>query len=159
MRPGCATRLHSRFVPEHSGDAASPCQEVSHRSLRLTRPFFVKIGCRFFSFVELYGAIRELTINLNDRPMRNLGATRRALFEAIECGALLDMPADSCACARMAIIGALVQGRDGHESIQTLDRPEASGSQPTSSAGRSGHSRGGALNRMLRTAKPVTIRC
>ena len=54
---------------------------------------------RFFSLAELNGAIRELTTDLNNRPMRHLGTTRRALFEAIECGALLGMPAEPYAYA------------------------------------------------------------
>ena len=54
---------------------------------------------RFFFLAELNGAIRELTTNLNNRPMRHLGATRRALFEAVESGALLDMPAEPYAYA------------------------------------------------------------
>ncbi len=39
---------------------------------------------RFFSLAELNGAIRELIEALNNRPMRHLGSSRRALFEAIE---------------------------------------------------------------------------
>ena len=54
---------------------------------------------RFFSLAELNGAIRELTTDLNNRPMRHLGTTRRALFETVECGALLDMPAEPYAYA------------------------------------------------------------
>jgi transposase len=54
---------------------------------------------RFFSLAELNGAIRELITDLNNRPMRHLGTTRRALFEAIESGALLDMPAEPYAYA------------------------------------------------------------
>ena len=54
---------------------------------------------RFFSLAELNGAIRELTTDLNNRPMRHLGTTRRALFEAIESGALLGMPAEPYAYA------------------------------------------------------------
>jgi transposase len=48
---------------------------------------------RFFSLAELNGAIRELVADLNDRPMRHLGASRRALFEALERPALLPLPA------------------------------------------------------------------
>ena len=57
---------------------------------------------RFFSLAELNGldgAIRELTTDLNNRPMRHLGTTRRALFEAIESDALLDMPTEPYAYA------------------------------------------------------------
>ena len=47
---------------------------------------------RFHSLAELNGAIRELITDLNNRPVRHLGTTRRALFEAIERPALLAMP-------------------------------------------------------------------
>jgi transposase len=47
---------------------------------------------RFFSLAELNGAIRELIADLNNRPMRHLGTSRRALFEAIEREVLLPMP-------------------------------------------------------------------
>ena len=49
---------------------------------------------RFFSLAELNGAIRELVTDLNDRPMRHLGTSRRALFEALERPALLPLPAE-----------------------------------------------------------------
>src|SRR3954468_1911739 len=49
---------------------------------------------RFFSLVELNVAIRELIAELNDRPMRHLGTSRRALFEALEQPALLPLPAE-----------------------------------------------------------------
>jgi transposase len=48
---------------------------------------------------ELNGAIRALTAYLNNRPMRHLGTTRRALLEAIERDALLSMPTDPYAYA------------------------------------------------------------
>ena len=54
---------------------------------------------RFFSVAELNGAIRELTADLNNRPMRHLGTSRRALFEAIEGGALLALPTEPYAYA------------------------------------------------------------
>jgi Mu transposase-like protein len=40
----------------------------------------------------LNAAIRELTAQLNDRPMRGWGTTRRALFEQIDRPALLPLP-------------------------------------------------------------------
>ena len=49
---------------------------------------------RFFSLGELSAAIRELTDELNSRTMRRIGCSRRALFEAIECAALLSLPAE-----------------------------------------------------------------
>ena len=49
---------------------------------------------RFFPLAELNGAIRELVDELNARPMRHLGTSRRALFEAVERAALLPPPAE-----------------------------------------------------------------
>ena len=47
---------------------------------------------RFFSLAELNQAIRELIIQLNDRPMRGWGTTRRALYENIDRPALRELP-------------------------------------------------------------------
>src|SRR6202020_2116252 len=49
---------------------------------------------RFFSLAELNGAIVELIEALNSRPMRLLGSSRRALFEATERSALLRLPTE-----------------------------------------------------------------
>jgi transposase len=48
---------------------------------------------RFFSLSELNQAIRELVDQLNSRPMRGWGTTRRALFEQLDRPALLPLPA------------------------------------------------------------------
>jgi transposase len=50
---------------------------------------------RFFSLAELNRAIRELADNLNDRPMRGWGTTRRALFEQLDRPALQSLPPTS----------------------------------------------------------------
>jgi len=50
---------------------------------------------RFFSLGELNRAIRELVTQLNERPMRGWGASRRALFEQIDRPALLPLPSGS----------------------------------------------------------------
>jgi transposase len=47
---------------------------------------------KFFSLAELNGAIHALVAQLNDRPMRALGTTRRALFEDLDRPALLPLP-------------------------------------------------------------------
>jgi transposase len=47
---------------------------------------------RFFSLSELNRAIRELVDQLNDRPMRGWGTTRRALFEQLDRPALSALP-------------------------------------------------------------------
>src|SRR5579863_10395726 len=43
---------------------------------------------RFFSLFELNAAIRELLGDLNDRPMRGWGTSRRALFDQLDRPAL-----------------------------------------------------------------------
>ena len=47
---------------------------------------------RFFSLAELNRAIRELVDQLNERPMRGWGTTRRALFEQLDRPALRSLP-------------------------------------------------------------------
>jgi len=47
---------------------------------------------RFFSLAELNTAIRELLVQLNERPMRGWGMTRRALYEQLDRPALLALP-------------------------------------------------------------------
>ena len=54
---------------------------------------------RFHSLAELNAAIRDLVEELNNRPMRHLGASRRALFEGLERSALLPLPAEPYAYA------------------------------------------------------------
>ena len=48
---------------------------------------------RFFSLAELNHAIRALLDDLNARPMRGWGMSRRALFERLDRPALLPLPA------------------------------------------------------------------
>src|SRR5256885_739643 len=47
---------------------------------------------RFFSLAELNAAIRALLDELNDRPMRGWGMSRRALFEQLDKPALRSLP-------------------------------------------------------------------
>src|SRR5258705_11884509 len=47
---------------------------------------------RFFSLTELNAAIRALLDELNDRPMRSWGMSRRALFEQLDKPALRSLP-------------------------------------------------------------------
>jgi transposase len=47
---------------------------------------------RFFSLGELNQAIRELVVQLNERPMRGWGTTRRALYEQVDRPALAELP-------------------------------------------------------------------
>lgn len=47
---------------------------------------------RFFSLADLNAAIADLLVDLNDRPMRHVGKSRRAIFEEIERTALATLP-------------------------------------------------------------------
>jgi transposase len=49
---------------------------------------------RFFSLADLNAAIRALLDDLNDRPMRGWGMSRRALFEQLDRPALEPLPAE-----------------------------------------------------------------
>ena len=49
---------------------------------------------RFFNLTDLNAAIAVLLEDLNDRPMRHVGRSRRALFEEIERSALAPLPAE-----------------------------------------------------------------
>jgi transposase len=49
---------------------------------------------RFFSLAELNAAIAALVADLNDRPMRKLGVSRRQLFEQLDRPALASLPAE-----------------------------------------------------------------
>jgi len=49
---------------------------------------------RFFSLVELNQAIAELVADLNARPMRRLGVSRRDLFLELDQPALKELPAE-----------------------------------------------------------------
>ena len=48
----------------------------------------------FFCLAELNGAIRELLVFVNNRPMQSLGVSRRELFEKIDRPALRPLPAN-----------------------------------------------------------------
>jgi len=47
---------------------------------------------QFFSLAELNSAIRDLLVELNDRPMRGWGTTRRELYERLDRPALQPLP-------------------------------------------------------------------
>ena len=54
---------------------------------------------RFFSLAELNAAIRELLIDLNARPLRGWGRSRRALFDELDRPALTPLPDEPYAYA------------------------------------------------------------
>jgi transposase len=54
----------------------------------------------FFSLAELNGAMRELLDELNSRPMRHLGQSRRELFEELDQPALTPLPGQPYEFAR-----------------------------------------------------------
>lgn len=49
---------------------------------------------RFFSLAEVNAGIASLLDDLNDRPMKQLGRSRRQLFEMLDRPAMLDLPAE-----------------------------------------------------------------
>ena len=60
-----------------------------------TRWIIAKLrDAKFFSLAELNDGIRDCVTALNDRVSRHLGASRRALFEAVERSALKQLPAE-----------------------------------------------------------------
>jgi transposase len=58
---------------------------------------------RFFSLAELNAAIATLVADLNARPMRKLGVSRRQLFEELDQPALSSLPAEPFVCAEWRI--------------------------------------------------------
>jgi transposase len=56
--------------------------------------------CTFFSLAELNQAIRELLTDLNNRPMKHLGASRAELFASLDQPALKPLPAQPYELAR-----------------------------------------------------------
>jgi transposase len=69
--------------------------KVEAAVLLATRWIIAKLRNRkFFSLVELNEAIRVCVADLNNRPSRHLGASRRALFEEVERSALKSLPAE-----------------------------------------------------------------
>jgi transposase len=57
---------------------------------------------RFFSLAELNQAIAELVADLNARPMRRLGVSRRDLFLELDRPALKELPAEPLSIRRVA---------------------------------------------------------
>ena len=70
---------------------------------------------RFFSLAELNQAIRELVDQLNDRPMRGWGTTRRALLRA-------DRPARAASAAADALRICRLEALPGEPRLPRRDR-------------------------------------
>jgi transposase len=69
--------------------------KVEAAVLLATRWIIAKLRNRkFFSLVELNEAVRACVTDLNNRPSRYLGASRRALFEEVERSALKSLPVE-----------------------------------------------------------------
>ena len=82
--------------PQGRAAVAAASQQIDRRS-RIRQQL---APCRaLFSLGELNAAIVELIDELNARPMRRIGSSRRALFEAIERPALQLLPAEPFECA------------------------------------------------------------
>ena len=85
--------------------------------LLATRWIIAKLRNRkFFSLVELNEAIRACVTDLNNRPSRHLGASRRALFEEVEHSALKPLPAEPYVFAAWKECGV---GLDYHVEVET----------------------------------------
>jgi len=69
---------------------------------------------RFFSLAELNQAIAELVADLNTRPMRRLGVSRRELFLEVDRPALKGLPAEPYEYAEWRVRRA---GLDYHVDI------------------------------------------
>lgn len=81
-----------------SGAACPPSRPIASAYCArqvTTRWIIAKLrNIRFFSLVELNAAIRDCVTALNDRVSRHLGASRRALFEALDQPALKPLPTE-----------------------------------------------------------------
>jgi transposase len=90
--------------------------KVEAAVLLATRWIIAKLRNRkFFSLVELNEAIRVCVADLNNRPSRHLGASRRALFEEIERSALKPLPAEPYVFAAWKECGV---GLDYHVEVE-----------------------------------------
>jgi transposase len=69
---------------------------------------------RFFSLAELNRAIAELVVDLNARPMRRLGVSRREMFVELDRPALKELPAEPYEYAEWRVRRV---GRDYHVDI------------------------------------------
>ena len=91
--------------------------KVEAAVLLATRWIVAKLRNRkFFSLAELNDAIAECLTTLNNRVSRHLGASRNALFESIERGALKALPAEPFAFAHWC---QCTVGRDYHVDVDT----------------------------------------
>jgi len=83
-----------------------------------TRWIIAKLrNIRFFSLVELNAAIRDCVTALNDRVSRHLGASRRALFEALDQPALKPLPTELRLRRVEAVQGRPRLSRRGREAL------------------------------------------
>jgi transposase len=90
--------------------------KVEAAVLLATRWIIAKLRNRkFFSLVELNEAIRVSLADLNNRPSRHLGASRRALFEEVERSALKPLPVEPYVFAAWKECGV---GLDYHVEVE-----------------------------------------
>jgi len=110
-------------MASHHDTAVVPARPVKPRDKSIvevavqlaTRWIAAKLRKRtFFSLAELNVAIRECLDPLNDRVSRHLGATRRALFEALDRPVLKPLPAEPFVYAEWSQVSV---GQDYHVKI------------------------------------------
>ena len=101
--PASTSRWSTALMPmaSHYGTAVVPARPYKPRDKAkvevgvqvVQRWILARLRNRqFFSLAELNQAIRALVDQLNDRPMRGWGATRRALYEQVDRPALRELP-------------------------------------------------------------------
>jgi transposase len=107
----------------HHDTAVVPARPVKPRDKAIvevavqvaTRWITAKLRKRtFFSLADLNIAVRECLDQLNDRVSRHLGATRRALFEALDRPVLKPLPAEAFVYAEWQQVSV---GQDYHVKI------------------------------------------
>ena len=110
-----ATHYRTAIVPARPRKPRDKAK-VEAAVLLATRWIVAKLRNRqFFSLTDLNAAIAECVATLNGRVSRHLGASRRALFEAVEQGALKALPAEPFEYAAWKEVKA---GLDYHVEIE-----------------------------------------
>ena len=110
-----ATHYRTAIVPARPRKPRDKAK-VEAAVLLATRWIIAKLrNVKFFTLVELNAAIAECVATLNNRVSRHLGASRRALYEALEQGILKPLPAEPFEFAEWKQVKA---GLDYHVEVE-----------------------------------------